>query len=101
MLGRSRHCFVWIILQRMTAQLFPSGIGAIDNFQILVGLGRLSIESHRSLFGTEHLEESFEPRQGQGLCLIDGQPLRAIQIPFISDKEKLKQLLRKRFQRKH
>lgn len=100
MLGRSRHCFVWIIVQRMTAQLFPAGIGAIDNFQILVGLGRLSMESHRSLFGAEHLKEPFEPRQGQGLCLIDGQPLRTIQTPFISDKKKLKRLLRGKFKRK-
>jgi len=101
MLGRSRHCYVWCVQQRMTAQLFPSGIGAIDNFQILVGLGRLSVDGRRSLFAGEHLEnaefeESHCPKTGQGLCLIDGQPLRAIQIPRISDKGKLKALLRKK-----
>lgn len=101
MLGRSRHCYVWCIQQRMTAQLFPSGIGAIDNFQILIGLGRLSVDNRRSLFAGEHLEntefeETFQPKTGQGLCLIDGQPLTAIQIPYISDKEKLKALLRKK-----
>lgn len=98
MLGRSRHCYVWCIQQRMTAQLFPSGIGAIDNFQILVGLGRLSVDSRRSLFAGEHLEntefeETYCPKTGEGLCLIDGQPLRAISIPHISDKGKLKILL--------
>lgn len=101
MLGRSRHCYVWCIQQRMTAQLFPSGIGAIDNFQILIGLGRLSTESRRSLYSGEHMEnaefeESYHPKTGQGLCLVDGQPLRAIQIPHISDKGKLKALLRKK-----
>lgn len=101
MLGRSRHCYVICIQQRISAQLFPSGIGAIDNFQILIGLGRLSVDSRRSLFAGEHLddtefEESFHPITGQGLCLIDGEPLRAIQIPYISDKGKLKALLRKK-----
>lgn len=98
MLGRSRHCFVWCIQQRMTAQLFPSGIGAIDNFQICMGLGRLSPDSRKSLFAGERLseeglEDNFQPGQGQGLCLIDGQPLRAIQIPYVSDTGKLKSLL--------
>lgn len=98
MMGRSRHCFVWCIQQRMTAQLFPSGIGAIDNFQVLIGLSRLTVDSRRSLFANEHLvdsefEKNFAPHQGQGLALIDGEPLHAIQIPYISDKDALKKLL--------
>lgn len=98
MLGRSRHCFVWCIQQRMTAHLFPSGIGAVDNYQICMGFGRLSPDSRKSLFAGEHLEDSefedsFHPGQGQGLCLIDGQPLRAIQIPYVADTARLKSLL--------
>ena len=98
MLGRSRHCFVWCIQQRMSASLFPTGIGAIDNFQICIGLGRLSVESRKSLFAGEHLEdkefeELYHPKTGQGLILIDGQELKALQIPYISDKGKLKALL--------
>jgi len=100
MLGRSRHCYVWCIQQRISAQLFPSGIGAIDNFQVLIGLGRLTMDSRKSLFAGEHLdkefEESFSPASGQGLVLVDGQPLRAVQIPFIRDKERMKALLRKK-----
>ena len=100
MLGRSRHCYVWCIQQRMSAQLFPSGIGAIDNFQILIGLGRLSVDSRKSLFAGEHLDKDFEegysPICGQGLILVDGQPLRAIQIPFIKDKGRMTALLRKK-----
>ncbi len=100
MLGRSRHVFCWCVQQRITASLFPSGIGAIDNFQVCIGLGRLSVESRKSLFAGEHLESSsfelkYHPTTGQGLILIDGQELRPIQVPYIDDKERLKGLLRK------
>lgn len=98
MMGRSRHCFVWCVQQRISASLFPTGIGAIDNFQICIGMGRLSVESRKSLFSGEHLEdreyeERYHPKTGQGLILIDGQEIQPIQIPFISDKERLKKLL--------
>lgn len=98
MLGRSRHCFIWCIQQRISASLFPSGIGAIDNFQICIGLGRLSVDSRKSLFAGEHLnniafEERYHHKAGQGLVLIDGQELQPLQIPFIRDKSKLKMLL--------
>lgn len=100
MLGRSRHCYVWCIQQRISASLFPSGIGAIDNFQICLGLGRLSVESRKSLFAGEHLEDTeyekcYRPKTGQGLILIDGQDIQPIQLPYIKEKERLKILLRK------
>lgn len=100
MLGRSRHCYVWCVQQRISASLFPTGIGAIDNFQICLGMGRLSIESRKSLFAGEHLEdreyeERYRPKTGQGFVLIDGQDIQPIQIPYINDKERLKTLLRK------
>lgn len=100
MLGRSRHCYAWCVQQRISASLFPTGIGAIDNFQICVGMGRLSVESRKSLFAGEHLEdteyeEEYRPKIGQGLILIDGQEIQPIQIPYIKDKERLKILLRK------
>lgn len=100
MLGRSRHCFIWCIQQRISASLFPTGVGAIDNFQICIGLGRLSVDSRKSLFAGEHLdniafEERFHPKTGQGLVLIDGQELQAIQIPYIADKARLKLLLQR------
>ncbi len=100
MLGRSRHCFIWCIQQRMSASLFPTGIGAIDNFQICIGLGHLSVDSRKSLFAGEHFdniafEERFHPKTGQGLVLIDGQELQPIQIPYIADKARLKLLLQR------
>ncbi len=100
MLGRSRHTFIWCIQQRISASLFPSGMGAIDNYQICVGVGHLSVEGRKSIFAGEHLEdEAFEkkyvPGQGQGLILIDGQPLKPFVVPRISSKKGLKDLLRK------
>lgn len=100
MLGRSRHCFVWCIQQRISASLFLSGIGAIDNFQICVGLGRLSPESRRSLFAGEFPDETpfmsgFQPRTGTGLILIDGQPIRPFALPTIPSKESLVKLCQK------
>lgn len=100
MMGRSRHCFVWCIQQRISASLFPTSIGAIDNFQICIGLGRLSVESRKSLFAGEHLEnidfeESYHPKAGQGLVLIDGMELQPLQIPYVSNTERLKLLLQK------
>ena len=100
MLGRSRRCFVWCVQQRISAALFPASIGAIDNFQICIGLGRLSVESRKSLFAGEHLgnvafEEAYHPKTGQGLVLIDGQELQPLQVPYISDKERLKLMMRK------
>lgn len=100
MMGRSRHCYIWGVQQRISASLFPTGIGAIDNYQVCLGMGRLSVESRKSLFSGEHLEDTeyekyYRPKRGQGLILIDGQDLQPIQIPYIKDKERLKKLLRK------
>ena len=100
MLSRSKHMFVWCIQQRMSASLFPSAAGSVDNFGVCIGFGRLSPDSKRALFANEHFEnEEFEmkykPGTGEGICLIAGQPLYALQIPRIPDKERLKRLLRK------
>ncbi len=88
MLGRSRHCYVWCIQQRISANLFPNASGAIDNYQICLGMGKLSTESRKTLFAGEHLDDlsyeaNYHPSTGQGLVLIDGQGLKPIQIPFI------------------
>lgn len=98
MMGRSKHCCVWTIQQRMTAQLFSAGIGACDNYGTSIGMARMSADGRRALFSGEHFEdkefeESYHPGQGQGICLIQGQPLRAIQIPRVSDVGKLHALL--------
>lgn len=100
MLGRSRHCFVWCIQQRMTATLFPAGIGAVDNFQVCVGLGRLSPDSRRSLFAGEYPDntpfmQTYQPGTGRGLILIDGKPIRPFAVPTVPDKKNLTKLCQK------
>lgn len=96
MLGRSRRVYVWLSMQRYSASIFPSASGAGDNLHIMVGLGRLSIEGRRGLFGGEHFEreEELQFGQGRGIVLMDGQPLRAVIIPQVS-KKKLLTLLQK------
>jgi len=86
MLGRSRRCYLWLVMQRFTATIFPSGCGAVDNFHIYVGLGRLTVEGRKALFAGEHLdgEEMLIMGQGKGLVLIEGKKLRAIILPQIS-----------------
>lgn len=97
MLGRSRNCFLWLAMQRYTATIFPASSGAVDNFHIYVGLGRLSVDSRRSLFAGEHIEaeEKLLFGQGKGIVLIDGQPLQTLIIPQVS-KQKLLQILQKK-----
>lgn len=96
MLGRSRKCFLWLAMQRYSANIFPTSSGAVDNFHICVGLGRLSVDSRKSLFAGEHFEGEDEIQfgQGKGIALLDGQPLIAIIIPRVS-KNKMLTLLQK------
>lgn len=94
MLGRSRNCFLWHAMQRYTASIFPPSSGAADNFHIRVGLGRLSVDSRKSLFAGEHLEgeEDMVFKQGTGIILVDGRPLEALIIPRVSKAKLLRKL---------
>jgi hypothetical protein len=94
MLGRSKGVFLWLAMQRYTATIFPASSGAADNFHVCVGLGRLSVDSRKSLFAGEHIESEDKILfgQGKGIVLIDGQPLQAVVIPQVS-KRKLLALL--------
>lgn len=96
MLGRSRRCYLWLIMQRYTANIFPASSGAVDNFHICVGLGRLTVDGRKGLFAGEHFEgeEELLMGQGKGLALIDGEPITAVIIPRVS-KQKLLSLLKK------
>lgn len=94
MLGRSRKCYLWMIMQRYTASIFPCSSGGADNFYVAVGLGRLTVDGRKGLFAGEHFEGEDELNfsQGNGIVLIDGQPLKSLIIPTVS-KRKLKELL--------
>lgn len=94
MLGRSRKIFLWLSLQRYSANIFPPASGGADNFHICIGLGRLTVDGRKGLFAGEHFpsEELLQFGQRRGIVLLDGQPLKALIIPRIS-KERLKKLL--------
>ena len=96
MLGRSRKCFLWLSMQRFTSSIFPSASGAVDNFHVCIGLGRLTVEGRKGLFAGEHFaeEDTLMFGCGKGIILIDGEPIKALVIPKVS-KEKLLRLLQK------
>ena len=85
MLARSKNCWLWLILQRASTSIFPASSGAIDNFFVYVGFGRLSVESRKSLFACEHIEEEEHITfgMGRGIVLIDGQELQTLMIPNV------------------
>lgn len=94
MLGRSRRCFLWLSMQRYTASIFPASSGSADNFHIVVGLGNLTVDGRKGLFAGEHFadEDSLRYGRGNGIVLIDGQPLRSLLIPVVSKKRLLELL---------
>lgn len=97
MLGRSRNCFLWLVMQRYSATIFPASSGSADNFHVSVGLGNLSVDGRKGLFAGEHFdgEDDLLFGQGKGIVLIDGQPLKSIIIPKVS-KKRLLELLQQR-----
>lgn len=82
MLGRGIQFSCWIITQRADSTLFSNG--ARDNFMIIIGLGRMSREQKGMVFSGEDIPDRIY-RQGEGLILADGSPLREIKYPYISD----------------
>lgn len=96
MIGRSRRCFLWLAMQRYSATIFPASSGAADNFQICIGLGRLTVDGRKGLFAGEHFdgEADLSFGRGRGLVLIDGQPLRGLVIPEAS-KARLRALIQR------
>lgn len=97
MLGRSKQCFLWLSMQRYTSSIFPASSGATDNFHVCIGLGRLTVDGRKGLFAGEHLEneEHILFKQGRGIVLIDGEPIKGLIIPKVS-KQKLLTLLQER-----
>lgn len=95
MLGRSRKIFLILVMQRYSAGIFPSATGAIDNMAVACGLGKLNPDAKRGLFSGEILEsDDLQFGMGKGIILVDGKPLRGLQVPIVS-KEKLLKALRK------
>ncbi|WP_160690743.1 cell division protein FtsK [Clostridium sp. C2-6-12] len=91
MLGRSFRVHVIISQQRADATYFNS---ARDNFNFVVGLGNLSEESKNMLFHEFKSEMLPDRKQGTGYMLTNGSNLISIQVPTISNMQKLQKTIK-------
>ena len=91
MLSRSFNMQVIICVQRADAQYFST---ARDNANLIVGLGNLSDESRSMLFSSYRSEMLPDRKQGTGYMLTSGTNLTAVQVPTISNMEKLHKVVR-------
>lgn len=92
MLGRSFNVHVIITQQRADASYFNS---ARDNFNLVIGLGNLSEESKNMLFHDFKNEMLPNQKQGTGYMLVNGANLLEIQVPIISNMEKLQETIKR------
>ena len=104
-LSRSRRIGIWLIMQRPNSSLFAPSSGSLDNLMFALNMGKLHTQTHISLFANEHLDNeefasTYHPSRGSGYFLQDGQPLKAIRIPLITDKFAMKKLLEKKAREK-
>lgn len=85
-LGRSFNFHVIVSQQRADAQYFAT---ARDNFNLVVALGNLSEESKEMFFSSYKKSMKPDRRQGTGYMLVNGTDLQDVQVPRISDFNKL------------
>lgn len=92
MLGRSFRCHVIVSLQRADSSYFSGG--ARDNFSLRLGLGRMSPESKKMLFG-ELSSEIFLGSRGVGYFQADGFDIKKVVVAKISNELALNQAIEK------
>lgn len=98
MLSRSKRVGLWIVFQRPSASYFTASSGALDNAMCKIVLGKVSTQTHIALFPNEQLENeefasTFRAGKGSGFVWIEGRPLKALKVPYISSKPALIKLL--------
>lgn len=94
MMGRSignTQFAVWITAQRADASIFSSG-GSRDNFMVWLALGNLSSEAKR-MITDESLPDTVY-QSGEGIIKIDGEPIKEIKIPEVSNLPEVKECVR-------
>ena len=82
MVGRGIKFSCFIITQIARSSFFDNS--SRDNFMVTIGLGRMSREQKGMIFNGEEIPDKIY-RQGEGLILADGSPLREIKYPYIAD----------------
>lgn len=86
MLGRSFDVHIIVSQQRADAQYFAT---ARDNFNLCIALGNISSESKEMLFNSYKKQMKSNRRQGTGYMLVNGTDFKAVQVPRITDVNKL------------
>lgn len=80
--GRAANVHVLIAMQRASADSIDLAIR--DNTAVKIGLGNLSVENFRMIFGEGRgTNDILQRERGQGYILIDGQSLSLFDSPFI------------------
>lgn len=94
MMGRSignTQFAIWITAQRADASIFPNG-GSRDNFMVWLALGNQSSEAKRMI--TDEALPDTVYQAGEGIIKIDGEPIKEIKIPEISNLPEVKERTR-------
>lgn len=92
-LGRSKQIHVIGVAQRPDAVIFSGGTR--DQFSCCVGLGRLSEEGNKMLFGNDrhNIPGEFVPGEGRGFLLQHGDCIRPVIVPRIHKMDKLEKAI--------
>jgi DNA segregation ATPase FtsK/SpoIIIE and related proteins len=92
MMGRGVQHHVIIGLQRADAQLFP--MGGRDQFGAILALGNLSKEQKLMLFPDFRDDMTVINGRGEGYLSLDGEPLRRVRVPTVTNVECLNAAIR-------
>ena len=87
MMGRSLGVHLIIGIQRADAEFFKSG--ARDQFGAVLMLGNLSKEQKQMLAPDYRDQMTAVNQRGQGYLLLDGQGICRVQVPRVTDVDKL------------
>lgn len=92
-LGRSKQIHIIAVAQRPDATVFSGGTR--DQFTFCLGLGRLSEEGSKMLFGDErhNIPDDFVPGEGRGFLLQQGDCIRPVIVPRITRMQKLEKAI--------
>lgn len=82
--GRAANIHVLVAMQRASGSNMDLDIR--DNTAIRIGLGNLSTENFKMIFGeTKNKNEIIKRERGQGYILVDGEDVTLFEAPFIKN----------------
>lgn len=92
LMGRSLGIHLIVGIQRADAEYFRAG--ARDQFGAILMLGNLSKEQKVMLAPDYRESMTATNQRGQGYLLLDGQGLSHVQVPQVTDADKLHQIIK-------